>query len=1019
MRYAKRLFLYLFPLLIVPLFLFWAAFVLPPQYTETFLGAFYDKACALRAAEGKRILIAGGSGAAFALRCDLLEEALPGYKAVNLGMYAGLGSLVSLDLAVTEVRSGDIVVFLPEESPQTLSAYFGSSAMWQAADGHWSLLKTVRKENLPALAGEFPYFAAQKASFFFGGISPRGDGIYARSSFNAYGDIESPLREKNVMPLGYDPNMPISFTSELPTEAFFERVNAAGAICRENGAVLYYGFCPMNAGAVSDEGLDDWAMRLDERLDCPVLYPVRDSLMDPGWFYDTNFHLNSAGAIVYTARLAGQLRSALGLSGSAFPDIPDMPKRAFQSALLGDNSDADGFLYEEDEMGVRIVGLSEKGKASRRLTLPVSYRGKSVLSFESGVFAGSRMLEELVIQRNIRLIPDRAFDGCTSLGQIILRDLHPSECTVGLDLLGGTDAVIVVDAELYAAFVTDYFWSNYAPRIHILEAASADAASLAKKADPVTGTAMSGSGSSAPEPPESSIPEPAQADGASALQPALEGQADSRPLPDSADIIRYDGNGGCLPDGEAITFVPFSDAHLRMNTLQGTDVFMRPGHVLVSWNTSPDGSGTPIGLGSRIEKTAGQVLYAQWMTETPQDSFTWKEEAGEIAITGFSENGDVCVIPGTIDGLPVRRICPGAFTRAAMKTLVIPPSVTAILPGAFSGCAIETLYLYDTLSSVSDDSFSGCEGPYTLHLNAATPPVYSTSYYASFADKYDRLLSLAGQKKLVLFAGSSTRYGYDSSMLHKHYLSYEVVNMGVYAYTNALPQMDLILSCLEEGDVLLHAPEFDCLNFQTCENTMLDFHFWAMMEANYDCAGALPLASFSNVFDSLGKYLSLRRELSPRSYDETPNGYDDDGNNMRTDTYNLYGDFIMPRANNKVDIMLKYVRAEYTPAPFTSERLECLNREYQKFREAGVTVLFTYSPRNRSSISEDSTPENRKALDRLLREKLTVPVISNIEDSLMSGVYFFVIDSHLSTEGVRLHTLQIIKDLKPFLPMKL
>ena len=95
--------------------------------------------------------------------------------------------------------------------------------------------------------------------------------------------------------------------------------------------------------------------------------------------------------------------------------------------------------------------------------------------------------------------------------------------------------------------------------------------------------------------------------------------------------------------------------------------------------------------------------------------------------------------------------------------------------------------------------------------------------------------------------------------------------------------------------------------------------------------------------------------------------------------------------------------------------MDSLNAAYQRFLDRGIQVLFTYTPRNRSSISEDSTPENRKALDRLLRERLCVPVISGIEDSLMSGVYFFVIDSHLSSEGVRLHTLQIIDDLRPYL----
>ena len=41
-------------------------------------------------------------------------------------------------------------------------------------------------------------------------------------------------------------------------------------------------------------------------------------------------------------------------------------------------------------------------------------------------------------------------------------------------------------------------------------------------------------------------------------------------------------------------------------------------------------------------------------------------------------------------------------------------------------------------------------------------------------------------------------------------------------------------------------------------------------------------------------------------------------------------------------------------------------------------------------------------------------MISGIETSLMPGRYFWLIDSHLSTEGARLHTAQVIEDLSAY-----
>ncbi len=968
---VRKVLLFVIPLLLLPLTLALFAFALPPQYSDTFLGGFLDKLDTFKEAQGRRVILAGGSGAAFAVRSDLLEQELPGFRAVNLGMYAGLGSTVPLDAVKDGLREGDVVVFLPEMSEQTLSLYFGAEAMWQATDGHWDMLRRLNPEQQKAMLAQFPYFAAQKAGFYFKGTRPQGDGIYTRTSFNRWGDIESDLRSHNTMPGGFDPDQPVDFSTLQPDESFLLYLNNYAHQCEEIGARFFFAFSPANSAAADASGAEAFTQALKDRLDCDTLGAATESLLEPGWFFDTNYHLNSAGAVVYTAKLASWLKGALGMETDTSIPLPEMPTHETETGIDGDDADASCFLYTDTEDGLRITGLSPKGKEASRLTLPAKAQGKPVLGFDAAVFAGNKTLKTLTIQPNIHHIPDGAFDGCDRLQEIIMRHIRPSECTVSGGLLRGTDAWILVDAEWEPAYKTDYFWAVHAARVRAIN-----------------------------EKPEAAEP-------ASAASPL--------PATESTGIC-FDGNGGCRPDDGNTTFLeaPISQTHLRTNAPDAL-AFTRPGYVLIGWNTAPDGSGVMTGPGSRFDARPGMALYAQWMQETSKACFTWQEEEGAAWVTRYSGTEETCVLPSSLAGLPVRGIRANAFQNAAMEILVIPPTIAVIEPFAFSGCSVHTLYLYDTLETVSDDSFSDCKQLKTLHVDAASPPVYSVSYYAAFADKYDWLLSLAGQKKLALFSGSSTRYGYDSEALRRAYPDYQPANMGVYAYTNALPQMDLILRCMEPEDVLLHAPEFDCLNFQTCENNLLDFHFWAMMEANYDCASLLDISAYSRVFDSLQQYLSIRKGLPARSWEESPNGYDDDGNFMNMPTYNQYGDFIMLRANNKMDVMLKFVRPEYTPAPFTDARLDSLNAAYQRFLDRGIQVLFTYTPRNRSSISEDSTPENRKALDRLLRERLCVPVISDMEDSLISGVYFFVIDSHLSSEGVRLHTLQIIDDLRPYL----
>ena len=96
-------------------------------------------------------------------------------------------------------------------------------------------------------------------------------------------------------------------------------------------------------------------------------------------------------------------------------------------------------------------------------------------------------------------------------------------------------------------------------------------------------------------------------------------------------------------------------------------------------------------------------------------------------------------------------------------------------------------------------------------------------------------------KKIVLFSGSSTRFGYDREMIDRAFPDYEVVNMGVFAYSPALPQLELIRSCMKEGDILLDSPEFDAANRQFCYQKELDYATFAMMESNYDAFAGLDL----------------------------------------------------------------------------------------------------------------------------------------------------------------------------------
>lgn len=408
--------------ILFPLLLFLTcAFFLPVQYEETFLGELKYKCRLLKETPGKRIIILGGSSMAFAIDSNLLRENFPDYEVVNFGMYAALGTKMMLDLSKAYLHQGDIVIVAPEQNEQTLSGYFDGYYAWQGLDGAFSLLPDISLSDYGSLLGNLPYFASEKLTYFLSGTTPSPSGIYKKSSFNRYGDVESDLAASNTMPLLYDPNMSVSFSGEIVSDDFISCLRQYQALAGKQGCTLFYHLCPVNRLAVLDDTQpEEFYAFLQKKLDIPVLGDPRDAVMDEGWFFDTNFHLNQSGRTYFTRQLIRDLKAYYGISSKTAIPIPRMPAAERSTELSKD----------------QII--------------------------DSSVYAGRTDIQSITIPDTIRLIEDYAFQGCTALSEIHIQCATPSELMVGQHLLDGTQAKIYVPAEALSDFRTDYRFSQYA-----------------------------------------------------------------------------------------------------------------------------------------------------------------------------------------------------------------------------------------------------------------------------------------------------------------------------------------------------------------------------------------------------------------------------------------------------------------------------------------------------------------------------------------------------------------------------
>lgn len=448
---------------------------IPSQYGDTYYGELSALYARLENTKGKKIVVLGNSSVAFGVDSALAEELLHAagldYSVCNFGLYGALGTKFMCELACNQIDEGDVVLFAPELEQQILSTYFSPEDAWYALDGDKSMCRAFSKETKKTLAAGYFSYAAKKYSLYQKGEKVEGSGVYTRSSFDERGDLKNYDRPYNVMPDGVDENNPVRFDPELFTDEFVDYINDYAAALEKKGARMYYSFAPMNAEAIAFDELEKKAnfySRLEDKLNFPVISDIGDYILEKEWFYDSNYHLNASGMTVRTVQLVNDLKTEFGNTTKTeyvLPDKPVIPDKEVEGE--GDNSCAAMFEYRLDGSFYTVVGLTEEGKNAETLVLPYQVDGIYVKEFLPVVFFDDKNLKSVMIQENIRNLPDRSFLGCDNLREIVLKHTEPSDISVGYELLNGTsaDCVIYVPFPGLSKFSNNYFWGKYAKRL--------------------------------------------------------------------------------------------------------------------------------------------------------------------------------------------------------------------------------------------------------------------------------------------------------------------------------------------------------------------------------------------------------------------------------------------------------------------------------------------------------------------------------------------------------------------------
>lgn len=470
---------------------------------------------------------------------------------------------------------------------------------------------------------------------------------------------------------------------------------------------------------------------------------------------------------------------------------------------------------------------------------------------------------------------------------------------------------------------------------------------------------------------------------------------------DTATVI-YDANGGQTADGGGYLYRESDLSYYFFpRALANQGQLKRDGYVLYAYNTAPDGSGTEYTFGSNVvpEENGTKVLYAQWL---PVDIsvFSYIVKENEIHITGCYSEEEWVVLPEEIDGLPVTRVCSGALTGLKnMTTLVTTPALKQFETASVLDCPNFTaLYLCDSIASIPDSFHADCPEFQTLKVGAVRDPVFCKTMVGSSAIKFQRLMMARDTDAIVLNSGSSSIYGFcsplfDELMGHR----YHIVNYGYDISLSIIFYLDVFEHFLGEGDILIHAPE---RGTQQLGGNLINEKLWSLFEGALEAFSYIDIRKYSRLFDSFTSFNTNRSKMQPLTYDD---------HYLYPDRW---GDLNMDMPLNDED----YLEGEkpgmyftFSPATADGKRLAAA---YEQFRQCGASLYLSFAPCNRNAFVPSAlTQAHHTNYEQMLERGLKITRISNLEDYILEGKYFYNSNYHPGTEGAKLRTRRLAADL--------
>ena len=296
--------------------------------------------------DGRKIMIVSGSGCLYGTDSGAIQRKIEGgYEFVNLGVHVNLSAAFLCELAASRTEAGDILIVAPEINGYQLGVNGFSTTMWQTLEGSYDAVAAVDLRNYSGVFSSFAAFNRTRRSMTERSYRDR------NSEINPYGDLSYSFSGTHK---GYKPKQDnylleggtVSLTDAIPImERYYGSVNRSLEAVKAKGGAALFSFTPVDRACLTEASggyraggaenvtpetgagpfaetappygaavfpdIDLYEAYIDGNVSAERISSAEDYILDPEYFWNSEWHVNGAGRSVRSGRLADDVLAYL------------------------------------------------------------------------------------------------------------------------------------------------------------------------------------------------------------------------------------------------------------------------------------------------------------------------------------------------------------------------------------------------------------------------------------------------------------------------------------------------------------------------------------------------------------------------------------------------------------------------------------------------------------------------------------------------------------------------------------